>query len=113
MRTDKKRRPDPEQRRRDMREKALREFSGLFDLYWSMCGSWCACAGSDAELQRRMLDTRAHVIALVCAMMPLPGAGQDDEDKMITDGQAALVIPYGGEVAYGEAKTMPGLRSPS
>ena len=84
-----KRIPDPDvlERHRDTREQTVRQIKGLLDLYWDMCGSWCAiaCERDDAELRRRMMDIRAHTIALVCAMMPIPHFDAFDEAEALPD----------------------------
>jgi hypothetical protein len=84
-----KRIPDPDvlRRHRRTREETVRQVKSLLDLYWDMCGSWCAIASErdDAELRRRMMDTRAHTIALVCAMMPIPSFNAFDEAEALPD----------------------------
>jgi len=79
--------PDVERQHRHAREQTVREIKALLDLYWDLCGSWCAIASErdDIELRQRMMDTRAHTIALVCAMMPIPSFNAFDEAEALPD----------------------------
>jgi len=81
-----KRQRTADERHRDTIECAVRQIRGAMQTYWSLCNSWCAGAPlDDPELRHRMMNTRAHAIAVVCALMPVPTAESFDEDRALPE----------------------------
>lgn len=70
-----KRKPVPsyEEAVRDARDRAFRKLRGLFELHFSMLGSYASAEKPDAELRLRLLNNREAVMDLVDAMLPTPG----------------------------------------
>jgi hypothetical protein len=83
----KRRLPNPSaaaaaQRRKDMRDRAVREIAGLMELYWELCNSWCA--SGDDELRLRMMSVRSSALETLMSVMPFVGVIGDDDDHEVS-----------------------------